>query len=135
MAKKKNVSEDSKELKKKAAKAPAKKAAKKAAAPKGKGKGKGKSAKAPAAPSSKKGDYKLIVSMNDETFEAQTDDIASAIMELKPGHLKTKVVITVKYGDMEKDFVLFNVRAKRIFINRMAAEFFAKSVKLAVNGN
>lgn len=140
--KKKTVSEDSKESKKKVVKAPVekaskpavKKAAKKVAAPKAKGKGKGKGAKAPVAPKGK-GAYHLTVAMNEEVFETDTDDIATSIMELKPGHLKTKVIIKVKFKDLEGEFVLFNVRAKRIFINRMAAEFFAKNAKLAVNGN
>jgi len=79
--------------------------------------------------------FNLTVSMNNEEFEIETHDLKQAILDLKPAYLKTKIILTVRYGKEEAEFVLMGSRAKRTFSHPLAAEFFAKRIKLALNAN
>lgn len=81
-----------------------------------------------------KGKYKIEVSVNDEVSKADTDSISETILQLPVGQLKTKVVIRVSTSKKNvAEFVLFNVKAKRLFTNAMAAQGFEKNAKLILN--
>lgn len=92
-------------------------------------------AKAAANLASGKGAFSLVIGFNDQEFETKTDDISATILSLKPGHIKTKVVIDVSYKGNKAQFVLFGIKAKRLFINEMASQFFAKRVALSLGVN
>lgn len=81
-----------------------------------------------------KGEYSLTVSMNDEVLAVKTDNIAESLLGLNPTIFKTKVVIVAEYEGRKAEFVLMIARAKRIFRNDLAALFFEKRVKMALNG-
>lgn len=80
-----------------------------------------------------KGEFHIEVTFNDATHETDTDDIAGVMLALKPVQLKTKVIIRVTYKKKTAEFVLFNIKAKRIFTLPLAAQGFAKSVRTALN--
>lgn len=81
----------------------------------------------------KTGAFHMEVTFNDATHETDTDDIAGAMLSLKPQMLKTKVIIRVTFKKKTAEFVLFNIKAKRIFTLPLAAQGFEKSVKTALN--
>lgn len=81
------------------------------------------------------GDFHIKVSMNDAIFEIDSDLIAEPMLSLKPDSLKTKVIINITHIPSKKsaEFVLFNMRAKRLFTLPLAAMAFEKNVKTSLN--
>ena len=80
-----------------------------------------------------KGEFHIEVTFNDATHETDTDDIAGVMLALKPVQLKTKVIVRITYKKKTAEFVLFNIKAKRIFTLPLAAQGFEKSVRTALN--
>lgn len=78
----------------------------------------------------KKGEYKLTILLNGETYNIQTDDIKEAILALKPPKITNTVVIRAKRGKKVVEKKLFVFLARRIFFNPLATQFFAKSLAL-----
>lgn len=76
--------------------------------------------------------YKLEVSMNNEVYETDTEDIKTALLELAPKVFKTKVVIRVsnKHSVVEK--VMMIQRAKMLFRNTLNMDIFVKNILLAL---
>ena len=81
------------------------------------------------------GEFHVKVQMNDQVFEIDTDELAEAMLSLKPDALKTKVIINVTHVLSKKtaEFVLFNMKAKRLFALPLAAMGFEKSVRTILN--
>ena len=79
------------------------------------------------------GQYHLIIKLNEEVFETDTDDIAEAIFALNPKRIVTKAVITITKGDQTVDRFLLAMKARMLFKNKLTAQLFAKSVSLAFN--
>jgi hypothetical protein len=76
--------------------------------------------------------YKISVLINGQTFENETTSIQEALLELKPAKVTNKVIITVSEGSRKYVDALNVFRAKKVFFNKVAAEFFEKRVKLGL---
>lgn len=68
--------------------------------------------------------YHLSMKFNDNTYECDTDDLASAIMNFKPIFLKTKVLFRVVKDDKVCERLVFLFRAKQIFRNKLSLNIF-----------
>lgn len=78
--------------------------------------------KSKAIPEKKK--YHLSMKFNDNTYECDTDDLASAIMAFKPIFLKTKVIFRVEKDGKVCERLVFLFRAKQIFRNKLSLDIF-----------
>lgn len=107
-----------------AKKATPKKAAAKKAAPK-----KATAKRAPAQAAVAKDElYHVSIEMNDEVFEAETDNLEEAILALNPPTIKTKVIFHVEHKGKSYDKLMFVPQARRVFNNKLSAKFFAVTV-------
>lgn len=68
--------------------------------------------------------YTLILAMNNETLEYETEDLKKSLLEFTPEQVYTEVYITIKKGETE--FVRkFNLtEAKRLFRDVEALDIF-----------
>lgn len=64
-----------------------------------------------------KPEFKVVVKMNDQVFEAETNDLVTFITSLKPTFLKTKVIITVEKNNKKAERMLMGFPAKQLFRN------------------
>lgn len=79
--------------------------------------------------------FEVILEMNGEVYKEKTDDVAKALMDLKPEYLvKTKCLLTVKSGKKEVTRLLMPSKIKRLFINRIAAQCYVDSLMPVFNG-
>ncbi len=76
--------------------------------------------------------YELSVSIGDFKVNLETDDVATSLLEINPVKVMQRVTFEIRQGDKSISQVLFPIRAKRIFFNRMAAEFFVKRLLLSI---
>ncbi len=65
-----------------------------------------------------KGDYTIFLKFNDKTFETNTDDLFSAIMDNKPLVLKTRLVIEVRKGNKKFNRVIITPKARMLLRNK-----------------
>lgn len=79
------------------------------------------------------GTYVVTISVSDEFFTTQTDNIAEAVLSFVPSKLNSKTVVEIEKGD--KRFVkIFNVfQARRLFCNKLVAELLERDAKLRLN--
>ena len=76
--------------------------------------------------------YKLSILLGGETYVNTTPNIKESLLDLKPVKIVNKVVITVTHAGKKFEKVLTVMEARRIFTNRLSAEFFEKRVKLGL---
>jgi hypothetical protein len=62
--------------------------------------------------------YSLSISLNDKTYEAETDDLREAIQSLKPEFLRTKVILKITKEGKTLERVLYLQRGKMLFQNK-----------------
>lgn len=85
------------------------------------------------APKAKKtGIYKLILRVNEQTFERSGDD--SSIFEgIDIQKLTTKAVVTIEKGDKTHEFIMTPVVLKRMLVNKTAREIQFKKMSMYLN--
>jgi hypothetical protein len=73
--------------------------------------------------------YKLTVGMNGQVYKCSTDDLETALQELRPDTFKTKVVITVanKFSSVER--VLMIPKARMLWMSKLAMSVFVGYIK------
>lgn len=71
-------------------------------------------------------EYHIVMKLNDEVFEKDTDNLMDTIMEFKPRFLKTKVTFKITRNNDGKtvDKLLFVRGAKMIFRNALSLKIF-----------
>lgn len=70
-------------------------------------------------------EYHVVMKLNDQVFEKDTDNLMDTIMEFKPKFLKTKVTFKITRNDGKTvDKLLFVRGAKMIFRNALALKIF-----------
>lgn len=74
--------------------------------------------------------YKLTMIFNGMTFVKQTDDIAKAILSLKPDVLYTDIYITVKQGKEITERKLNLKQGKNLFVNEDYLPIFINNLLL-----
>jgi len=72
--------------------------------------------------------YTIWIKFNDQEYTIQSDDVASAILSVKPEFLFTELYMTIKADDMtlEREFTL--VQGKRLFNNEDNLEIFTSNL-------
>jgi len=72
--------------------------------------------------------YTIWMKFNDQEYTIQSDDVASAILSVKPEFLFTELYMTIKADDMtlEREFTL--VQGKRLFNNEDNLEIFTSNL-------
>ena len=76
----------------------------------------------------KKGEYHIVVTLNDKTYECDTDDVIEAIVDLKPEFLRTRVLIDITKGDRTLSRMYYLREGKRLFYNQYAQAALLKSL-------
>jgi hypothetical protein len=74
------------------------------------------------APTKKEKTYSLFISLNDKTFDIETDDLREAILSVQPEFLRTKVIIKVTKDSKTLERVLYLAKAKMLFQNKYAMD-------------
>ena len=74
--------------------------------------------------SPKKKEYNLTISLNDQIFNIETDNLVEAIKKVIPFQLKTRVLMLVKKGNLTCEKMLLLKDARRIFRSSLALEVF-----------
>jgi hypothetical protein len=73
--------------------------------------------------------YHVVINLNDQVFELDTNDVASAIMSVAPQFLKTKLIINVTNDEgRHAERVLYLQRGKLLFTNRYALEALVRNL-------
>ena len=72
--------------------------------------------------------YTIWMKFNDQEHTIQSDDVASAILSVKPEFLFTELYMTIKADNMslEREFTL--VQGKRLFNNEDNLEIFTSNL-------
>jgi predicted HAD superfamily phosphohydrolase len=72
--------------------------------------------------------YTIWMKFNDQEYTIQSDDVASAILSVKPEFLFTELYMTIKADNMslEREFTL--VQGKRLFNNEDNIEIFTSNL-------
>lgn len=74
--------------------------------------------------------YKVTMTFNDKTYEFETNDLFTSIMERKPAVLKTRIVFTVTNEEGKKfEKVLFVFGGKMIFRNKLSMHIFISNMR------
>lgn len=120
-----------KTTKKVAAKKAAKKAARKAAPKTTKKVAVQKTTQQPPAPTPE-GAITVRIETAGNTYEGKVDDVGAFIQALGLTHTNTKTVVHAEYAGRSVDYVLFTAKARRLFINKMAALLFDRNLKRAL---
>jgi len=79
-----------------------------------------------------KNPYELSVSIGDFNVSLETDDPVSALLDIKPAKVMQKTIFSLRQGGKSAEHFLYPLRAKRIFMNRLAAQFFVKRLLLSM---
>jgi hypothetical protein len=66
--------------------------------------------------------YSLFISLNDKTFDIETDDLRESIRSVEPEFLRTKVIIKVTKDGKTLERVLYLAKAKMLFQNKYAMD-------------
>lgn len=73
--------------------------------------------------------YHVVVKLNDQVFEMDTDNVQEAIQSVAPEFLKTKLIINVTNDDgRQAERVLYLQKGKVLFTNRYAMEALARNL-------
>lgn len=79
----------------------------------------------------------LTISVNDQIFEVETNNIAEALskLDVNPKMLKTKFIIVAEYHGKKFECVLNVHMARRVLTNEMARNLLEKGAKMALAYN
>lgn len=75
-----------------------------------------------------KGKYGVTVFIGGQEYFCQTDDIAGALISLRPTKITNKVIVKVEKDKKVFERMLFVFPARRIFNIPMATQFFVKNI-------
>jgi len=78
----------------------------------------------------KKKEYSLFASINDKTFEAETDDLEEAIFSLKPPILYTALTLRITRNGKTITKYLYLKDARRLFNNSLTRFIFVRDVNM-----
>lgn len=73
-------------------------------------------------------EYLLWLKFNDTEYKVETDNIADALLSLKPAHLKTRVLLKIQNGKKVCDKILSGMQAKQVFRNKLAMQVFLNRI-------
>lgn len=76
----------------------------------------------------KKGQYHVLLKLNDKTYEVDTDDIEATILSYKPAVLKTSLTVRVTKGKKTLDRYLYLKDARRLFNNKITLMVFVRNL-------
>lgn len=76
----------------------------------------------------KKDKYHLTMKVNGDVFEIETTDLPKAILSFAPPVVKTKVLFTIKKGELVCEKQLFVRKARMVFTNRIFMVAFIKQL-------
>lgn len=79
-------------------------------------------------PKKPEGQFIVFTKVNGIANQIRTDDIANAIMAMKPELPKTTLVIRVTKGKVIRDRLLQLQEAKRLYSNEITMEMFIKNL-------
>lgn len=77
--------------------------------------------------------YHVTITMNDQDYKASTDNLRDALLALNPPTIKTKVFFKVEHKGKTVEKLLFVPQARRVFLNKLSAEFFAVNIIKTLN--
>lgn len=77
--------------------------------------------------------YKLSITMNGETYCADAETLTEALMTFSPGKIVGKILFAVDKGEKHFERLIFPQQARRIFGNRIAAEYFVKGISMVID--
>lgn len=80
-----------------------------------------------------KKEYKLLLKFNDQTFEIETDDLATSFTEVKPLILKTRIQIEVEKNGKKFNRIVFVPKGRMLFNNKNWLSAFIIQVKRYLN--
>lgn len=75
-----------------------------------------------------KKEYHVVVKLNDQVFEFDTNDIKEAILSTKQDFLRTKVLIYVTKDNKTLDRMYYLYQGKRLFEDKYAMDAFIKNL-------
>ncbi len=78
--------------------------------------------------------YHVIAKFNDEVHEFDTYDLDQAILSLKPKTLKTKIIFRVERDGKFCERLLFVMKGKKLFINKIFRDTFIRQLIFKSNG-
>lgn len=75
-------------------------------------------------------EFEIEVRVNEKVLKCNTQNIEDALKQLGGdlGRIKTKMLIFVKRGKMERDYILIAPKAKRLFINDFFRRVFVNNI-------
>lgn len=76
--------------------------------------------------------FKLEVTLNDKVYKCETDDIKTALMELKPNVIKTRLKFKVSNANSQVDRIMMVRMARLLFNNSLAMDSFVKRITAAL---
>ena len=80
-----------------------------------------------------KGEYSLSVTLGGIIFNAKTDDIKTALLDLKPEKITNTVTVAVTKGAKTIEKKLTALKARQIFFNGLACQYFTKNLTALLN--
>lgn len=77
--------------------------------------------------------YELGVEIDGVKQWFTTNDPAETLLEMHPHPIKGKILITLERGEKKAERLLFVMRARRIFNNRLSAQIFTRDLIRAIS--
>jgi hypothetical protein len=79
-----------------------------------------------------KGGYKVILFLNETTYEYRAETLEEAILGIKPPFYKTKGVLRVEYQGLSTEKIMAIHQMKRFFSSEIARIVLSKNLKLVL---
>lgn len=81
----------------------------------------------------KKPEYSISIRLGDKTLTGTGATALEALQAIKkPDKIVTKAIVTVSHGTLKKEILMWPVRAKRLFYNRLFQEIQCKQLVLGL---
>ena len=74
--------------------------------------------------------YKVVIFLNNQVHEIDTDNIEEALLSVKPIFLKTKVVLTIKSDNKVCEKFVYGHQARQVFRNALYRKVFLSKLIL-----
>ncbi len=76
--------------------------------------------------------YSFSVKICDQVLSTKTDELLETILSIKPKMLKGKVLFIISNGKKTIEKTMMPFQARKLFSNKMTAEFFTKNIMLSL---
>lgn len=73
-------------------------------------------------------EYHIVIKLNDNVFEFDTDDLRETILSVKPEFLRTRVLLEITKGGKTLDRMYYLQQGKMLFINKYAMDTLLKNL-------